>query len=121
MHLESSVSGMLREELDALDALAACLNVGTLVGAPKRRATELLLKTEATRRGPYGGAIGWVGGDGTMDTAVVIRSALVKDGIARVRAGAGVVHDSDPQAEADETRGKAAMLLSVLESAGQAA
>jgi anthranilate synthase component 1 len=114
MHLVSSVTGTLRPGLDAFDALAACLNVGTLVGAPKIRAMQLLRAAEARRRGPYGGAIGWIGGDGRMDTAVVIRSALVRDGIAEVRAGAGVVHDSVPEAEADETRAKASALLGVL-------
>jgi anthranilate synthase component I len=116
MHLVSSVTGRLGIGFDAFDALAACLNVGTLVGAPKIRAMQLLRETERTRRGPYGGAIGWINGGGLMDTAVVIRSALIRDGIAHVRAGAGVVHDSDPQAEADETRRKASALLSVLAS-----
>jgi anthranilate synthase component 1 len=114
MHLVSSVTGTLRPGLDAFDALAACLNVGTLVGAPKIRAMQLLRHHETTRRGPYGGAIGWVAGDGRMDTAVVIRSALIRDGLAEVRSGAGVVHDSVPQAEADETRAKASALLGVL-------
>jgi len=114
MHLVTSVRGQLRAGLDALHALQACLNVGTLSGAPKIRATQLLRQIERTRRGPYGGAIGWISSDGTMDTGVIIRSATVKDGIAHVRAGAGVVHDSDPQAEADETRRKASALLSVL-------
>ncbi|MCW3798291.1 chorismate-binding protein [Sphingomonas sp. BN140010] len=114
MHLVSSVTGKLRIGLDAFDALAACLNVGTLTGAPKIRAMQLLRELEGTRRGPYGGAVGWVNGAGLMDTAVVIRSALVIDGTAFVRAGAGVVHDSDPLAEAAETRAKASALLGVL-------
>ena len=118
MHLVSSVIGTLRPGLDALHALRACLNAGTLTGAPKIRATELLRETEETKRGPYGGAIGWLNGEGMMDTGVVIRSAVVKDGIAYVRAGAGVVHDSDPQREADETRRKASALLSVLAATG---
>jgi anthranilate synthase component 1 len=114
MHLVSSVTGTLKPGYDAFDALAACLNVGTLVGAPKIRAMQLLREHEATRRGPYGGAIGWVAGDGRMDTAVVIRSALVRGGVAEVRSGAGVVHDSLPEAEAAETRAKASALLGVL-------
>ncbi len=118
MHLVSSVTGALRPGFDALHALQACLNVGTLTGAPKLRATQLLRETEATKRGPYGGAIGWLNGDGLMDTGVVIRSAVVADGIAYVRAGAGVVHDSDPRREADETRRKAQALLSVLAACG---
>jgi anthranilate synthase component 1 len=118
MHLVSSVTGLLRNSLDALHALQACLNVGTLTGAPKLRATQLLRETEITKRGPYGGAIGWINGDGLMDTGVVIRSAVVKDGTAFVRAGAGVVYDSDPQREADETRHKASAVLSTLSIGG---
>jgi anthranilate synthase component I len=114
MHLVSSVKGTLSPDRDALHALQACLNVGTLSGAPKLRATQLLRRTEKTKRGPYGGAVGWLNGEGMMDTGVVIRSAVVKDGIAYVRAGAGVVHDSDPAREADETRRKASAILSVL-------
>ena len=121
MHLVSSVTGTLHAGLDALHALQACLNVGTLTGAPKIRATELLRETEVTKRGPYGGAIGWLNGEGMLDTGVVIRSAIVKDGIAYVRAGAGVVYDSNPQREADETRRKASALLSVLAATGDAA
>ncbi len=117
MHLVSSVTGTLRGTFDNIHALQACLNVGTLTGAPKIRATELLRGAERTKRGPYGGAVGWVNGEGMMDTAVVIRSAVVKDGTAFVRAGAGVVHDSDPRAEADETKRKASALLSVLAGA----
>ena len=117
MHLVSSVKGSLGLGFDALHALQACLNVGTLSGAPKIRATELLRLTERTKRGPYGGAVGWLNGDGMLDTGVVIRSAVVKDGFAYVRAGAGVVHDSDPQAEADETRRKASAILSAIAAA----
>lgn len=121
MHLVSSVTGTLKPGMDALDALQACLNVGTLTGAPKIRATELLRETEMTKRGPYGGAIGWINGEGMMDSAVVIRTAVVKDDTAFVRAGAGVVHDSDPHREAEETRRKASALLSVLAATGEAA
>jgi anthranilate synthase component 1 len=118
MHLVSSVTGTMRIGYDAFHALQACLNVGTLTGAPKIRATELLRRFEKTKRGPYGGAIGWLNGDGLMDTGVVIRSAVVKDGVAFVRAGAGVVYDSDPRREADETSRKASALLSILAGAG---
>ena len=114
MHLVSSVKGVLDARYDALHALQACLNPGTLSGAPKLKATELLRTYERTRRGPYGGTIGWLNGEGDMDTAIVIRSALVKDKIAYVRAGAGIVHDSDPLAEADETRRKASAVLSAI-------
>jgi anthranilate synthase component 1 len=116
MHLVSSVTGRLSERLDPFHALQACLNMGTLSGAPKLRAVELLRETEATKRGPYGGAVGWISGNGEMDSAVVIRSAVVKDQIAYVRAGAGVVHDSVPMLEAAETRTKASAVLSALEA-----
>ena len=114
MHLVSSVKGVLAKRFDALHALQACLNPGTLSGAPKLKATELLRRYERTRRGPYGGTIGWLNGEGLMDSGIVIRSALVKDGTAYVRAGAGIVHDSDPVAEADETRRKASAVLSAI-------
>ncbi len=114
MHLVSSVKGVLAKDYDALHALQACLNPGTLSGAPKLKATELLRRYERTRRGPYGGTIGWLNGEGLMDTGIVIRSALVKDGTGYVRAGAGIVHDSDPAAEADETRRKASAVLSAI-------
>jgi anthranilate synthase component I len=119
MHLVSSVKGELAPGFDALHALAACLNVGTLSGAPKLKATQLLRRYEHSRRGPYGGAIGWLSGEGLMDTGVIIRSALVMDGTAYVRAGAGVVHDSDPMAEADETRRKASAVLSAITGAAR--
>jgi anthranilate synthase component 1 len=118
MHLVSAVTGVFRPELDTFHALAACLNVGTLTGAPKIRATELLRENEITKRGPYGGAVGWFNGDGHLDTAVVIRSAVAVDGTAYVRAGAGIVYDSDPQFEADESRRKASALLSALAATG---
>jgi len=111
------VEGELDEGKDAVDAIRACLNVGTLSGAPKLRAIELVRAFERSARGPYGGAIGWIAGDGSMDSAVVIRSALVTDGIAEVRAGAGVVADSDPMAEAAETRAKASAVLAALGAA----
>jgi anthranilate synthase component 1 len=118
MHLVSSVKGVLAIGFDALHALQACLNVGTLSGAPKLKATELLRRAERTRRGPYGGAVGWLSGEGEVDTGVVIRSAVVKDGTAFVRAGAGVVYDSNPQKEADETRRKASAILSAIAAGG---
>jgi anthranilate synthase component 1 len=111
MHLASRVVGRLRDGLDALHAWQACLTMGTLTGAPKVRAMQLLRAHEPGRRGHYGGAIGYLRGDGSLDTAIVIRAALVRDGVARVRAGAGVVHDSVPALEADETRRKAEAVL----------
>lgn len=117
MHLVSLVTGALKPELGPIHALQSALNVGTLCGAPKLRATQLLRAVEQTKRGPYGGAIGWLNSGGEMDMGVIIRSAVVTGGMASVRVGAGIVHDSDPAAEAEETRRKASALLSAL--AGQ--
>jgi anthranilate synthase component 1 len=114
MHLVSEVEGELAEGHDALHAYAATLNMGTLVGAPKIRAAELLREREADKRGPYGGAVGYLTHDGEMDTAIVIRSALVQGEVAYVRAGAGVVLDSDPASEAVETTRKAAAVLEAI-------
>jgi anthranilate synthase component 1 len=117
MHLVSRVVGQLRGDLDALNAYQACMNMGTLVGAPKVSAATLIREVEQARRGSYGGAVGYINNHGDMDTCIVIRSAFVKDHIAYIQAGAGVVFDSDPQAEADETRGKAqAVINAVLSS-----
>jgi anthranilate synthase component 1 len=117
MHLVSRVVGQLREDLDALHAYQACMNMGTLTGAPKIRAMQLIRDVEKTRRGSYGGAVGYLTGEGTFDTCIVIRSAYVEDGVAQVQAGAGVVFDSDPQAEADETRSKAQAVISAIQAA----
>lgn len=114
MHIVSEVEGELAPGLDALHAYTASMNMGTLVGAPKIRAAELLREHEPSRRGPYGGAVGYVTHSGEMDTAIVIRSALVQEGVAHVRAGAGVVLDSDPDREAEETRRKAASVLAAV-------
>lgn len=114
MHLVSRVIGQLREDLDCLHAYQACMNMGTLVGAPKVSAASLIRKTEKKRRGSYGGAVGYINGRGDMDTCIVIRSAFVSNDIAHVQAGAGVVHDSLPQSEADETRSKAQAVISAI-------
>lgn len=119
MHLVSSVSGELRPELDALGAYVATMNMGTLVGAPKIKAAELLRRYETNRRGPYGGAVGYVTTEGELDSCIVIRSAIVRDGVAHVRAGAGVVYDSDPAAEARETRSKAEAVLQAIREVQQ--
>lgn len=118
MHLVSRVTGQLRSDLDALHAYQACMNMGTLTGAPKVRASQLIRETEHIRRGSYGGAVGYLSGTGDMDTCIVIRSAFVKDGTAHIQAGAGVVYDSDPQAEADETRQKAQAVISAIKMGG---
>ena len=119
MHLCSSVSGELSASIDALAAYLASMNMGTLVGAPKIEAARLLRGYELDKRGPYGGAVGYLCSRGTMDSAIVIRSALVKNGRAHVRAGAGVVHDSIPEAEADETRKKAGAVLRAIALGGR--
>ncbi|MBR9726934.1 anthranilate synthase component 1 [Shewanella intestini] len=118
MHLVSRVTGQLREDLDALHAYQACMNMGTLVGAPKVRAAQLVRAAEKTRRGSYGGAVGYINGLGDMDTCIVIRSAFVKNSVAHIQAGAGVVFDSDPQAEANETRQKAQAVISAIKMGG---
>ncbi|QBG37607.1 anthranilate synthase component 1 [Litorilituus sediminis] len=117
MHLVSRVCGTLLPELDALHAYQACMNMGTLSGAPKVKATSLIREVEGKRRGSYGGAVGYLTGNGDMDTCIVIRSAFVKDNIAQVQAGAGVVYDSDPQSEANETRQKAQAVISAISRA----
>ena len=117
MHLVSHVVGQLRSDLDAIHAYQACMNMGTLTGAPKIRATELIRSVERKRRGSYGGAIGWISGNGDMDTCIVIRSAFVKNQTAYIQAGAGVVYDSVPQSEADETFNKAKAVLSAIAAA----
>ncbi|MEI7344319.1 anthranilate synthase component 1 [Dickeya chrysanthemi] len=120
MHLVSRVVGTLRADLDVLHAYRACMNMGTLSGAPKVRAMQLIAGSEKTRRGSYGGAVGYFTARGDLDTCIVIRSAYVEDGIATVQAGAGVVLDSHPQAEADETRNKARAVLRAIASAHHA-
>ncbi len=117
MHLVSRLVGTLRQDLDALHAYQACMNMGTLTGAPKVRAMQLIRELENRRRDSYGGGIGYFLGNGDLETCIVIRSALVSDGVAHVQAGAGIVYDSNPQSEADETRNKAQAVLSALANA----
>jgi anthranilate synthase component 1 len=111
MHLVSEVEGTLDPAIDALEAYAATMNMGTLVGAPKVRAATILREAESSRRGFYGGAVGYLTHDGSLETAIVIRSAFVAEGLAHVRAGAGVVLDSVPANEARETAAKARAVL----------
>lgn len=117
MHLVSRVVGTLRKDLDVLHAYRSCMNMGTLSGAPKVRAMQLIAEKEGTRRGSYGGAVGYFTAYGDLDTCIVIRSAWVEDGVATVQAGSGVVLDSEPQAEADESRNKARAVLRAIASA----
>lgn len=118
MHLVSRVTGTLNLDLDTLHAYQACMNMGTLVGAPKIRAAELIRIVENKRRGSYGGAVGYFDSNGNMDTCIVIRSAFVKNNIACIQAGAGVVFDSDPQSETDETRHKAQAVINAIKTGG---
>jgi anthranilate synthase component 1 len=117
MHISSSVQGKLREGLDAIDALAAGFPAGTLTGAPKVRAMEIIEELEPVRRGIYAGCIGYFAANGTMDTCIGLRTAVVKDGTMHIQAGAGIVADSDPEAEYEETRQKAQSLLRAAEEA----
>lgn len=121
MHLVSRVVAQLADDLDALHAYRACMNMGTLVGAPKISAAALIRGVEQQRRGSYGGAVGYLNGHGDMDTCIVIRSAFVQNGQAIVQAGAGVVHDSDPAAEVAETENKARAVLEAIRMANQQA
>lgn len=107
MHITSNVTGELRAGLDAMDVLRATLPAGTLSGAPKIRALEIIDELEPEKRGIYGGAVGYLGWGGNMDTAIAIRTAVIKNKIVYVQAGAGVVADSVPQSEWDETMNKA--------------
>jgi len=115
MHLTSVVDGELAAGLDALDAFRACFPAGTVSGAPKIRAMERIAELETDRRGPYAGAVGYLGFDGRMDTCIGIRTAVIADGVCRIQAGAGIVADSDPAAEELETRAKARALLRAIE------
>ena len=117
MHLVSEVSGELAEDLDALDAFRASMTMGTLTGAPKLRAAELIRQAEGVRRGSYGGSVGYIRGDGELDTCIVIRSGFVSAGTALVQAGAGVVAASSPAAEATETVHKARAVLEAVAAA----
>ena len=117
MHLVSEVSGELAEDLDALDAFRASMTMGTLTGAPKLRAAELIRQAEGVRRGSYGGSVGYIRGDGELDTCIVIRSGFVSAGTALIQAGAGVVAASSPSAEAAETVHKARAVLEAIAAA----
>lgn len=111
MHIESTVVGRLRPDLRAVDVLAACFPAGTLSGAPKVRAMEIIDDLETTRRGLYGGVVGYLDFSGDLDVAIAIRTALIQDGVAYVQAGGGIVADSDAEAEWNESRNKAAAAL----------
>jgi anthranilate synthase component 1 len=117
MHISSNVEGKLAEGLDALDALVGGFPAGTLSGAPKVRAMEIIEELEPARRNIYAGCIGYFAANGTMDTCIGLRTALVKDGMMYVQAGAGIVADSDPESEHEECRQKARALFRAAEEA----
>lgn len=111
MHIVSNVTGQLKEGLDAIDVLRATLPAGTLSGAPKVRAMEIIDELEPVKRGVYGGAVGYLGWNGNMDTAIAIRTAIIKDRKLHVQAGAGIVADSVPELEWKETMNKGRALF----------
>jgi anthranilate synthase component I len=118
MHIVSTVTGKLAPGKTAFDAVTACFPAGTLSGAPKPRAMELIEELEPTRRGLYGGVVGYLDFAGDADTAIAIRTALIRDGVAYVQAGAGIVADSNPASEDDECQNKARAVLSAIAMAG---
>ena len=117
MHLVSHVTGKLRDGYTNFDALRACFPAGTVSGAPKIRAMEIIAEMEPDKRGPYAGAVGYFDLTGNMDTAITIRTLVIKDGIAYTQAGGGIVFDSTPEGEYQETLDKASALLRAIEEA----
>jgi anthranilate synthase component 1 len=117
MHLVSHVEGKLRSDLSQFDALRACFPAGTVSGAPKIRAMEIIAELEPGKRGPYAGAVGYFGFSGNMDTAINIRTSIFKDGVAYTQAGAGIVADSIPEREYQESLNKAQALITAIEQA----
>ena len=117
MHIVSNVEGELDERHDVIDALAAGFPAGTVSGAPKVRAMQIIDALERDKRGIYGGCIGYFGAAGEMDTCIVLRTSVVKDGFMHVQAGAGIVYDSDPASEHRECVNKAMALFRAAEEA----
>ena len=117
MHIVSSLQAQLEEGLDAFDVLKAVFPAGTLTGAPKIRAMEIIAELEPVRRGPYGGAVGYFSFSGNMDLCITIRTILLKEGKMHIQAGAGIVADSDPRTEYQETVNKAAGMRQAVELA----
>jgi anthranilate synthase component 1 len=117
MHLVSQVEGRLAPDQDAYDVLRACFPAGTVSGAPKIRAMEIIEELEPSRRGPYAGAVGYFGFSGNMDTCINIRTVVVKGRQAFIQAGAGIVADSDPEAEYVETCNKAKAMMRAVDMA----
>jgi anthranilate synthase component 1 len=121
IHIVSNVKGELAKDRDAFDALYSCFPAGTLSGAPKIRAMEIIDELEPVKRGLYGGALGYIDWSGTMDTCIVIRTIVYKGGVATIQAGAGIVADSDPGREYNETLQKAGALFTAITRAARAA
>ena len=119
MHIVSNVDGRLRPEHDALSALLAGLPAGTVSGAPKIRAMEIIDELESEKRGVYAGGVGYFSANGDMDACIALRTAVIKDGYVYVQAGGGVVADSDPEAEFQETVNKAKAVIRAAEEAGK--
>jgi anthranilate synthase component 1 len=119
MHLVSSLRGKLRPDLDRFDAMAACFPAGTVTGAPKVRAMEIIHDLESDPRGIYAGAIGYLDYSGNLDTCIAIRTVLLQEGKALFQAGAGIVADSVPELEDKECHNKAAAMRKALEIAEQ--
>ncbi len=117
MHLVTNVQGKLKKDMSAFDALRACFPAGTVSGAPKIRAMEIIAEVEPEKRGPYAGAAGYFSFNGDMDMAISIRTMVVKDGIAYTQAGGGIVYDSEPEREYEETMNKAGALLNAISQA----
>jgi anthranilate synthase component 1 len=117
MHIVSSVSGTLRAEVDAMDALRSVLPAGTLSGAPKVRAMQIIDELEPVKRGGYGGAVGYLSYAGDLDTAIHIRTVVVKDGVGYVQAGGGTVADAKPEYEYEESVAKSAAVMRAIELA----
>jgi anthranilate synthase component 1 len=117
MHLVTNVEGRLRPELTPFDALRSCFPAGTVSGAPKIRAMEVIAELEPDKRGPYAGCVGYFSFSGGMDTAITIRTIIMTDGTAHVQAGAGIVYDSVPSREYEETMSKARALIKAIEQA----
>jgi anthranilate synthase component 1 len=117
MHMVTDVHGKLRPEMNAFDALRACFPAGTVSGAPKIRAMEIIAELEPEKRGPYAGGAGYFSFSGNMDMAIAIRTMVVSKGVAYMQAGAGIVYDSVPAREYEESMNKARALLGALEQA----
>jgi anthranilate synthase component 1 len=119
MHIVSQVEGTLRPDMSCMDVLRATFPAGTVSGAPKIRAIEIIQELEPFKRNVYSGAIGWIGWWGDADTAIAIRTAVIQDGRLHVQAGAGIVYDSDPAAEWEETMSKARALFRAVAQAAK--